>query len=55
VSDYFLGIHRYKKAWEILAAGDELTKKQLLSEAETDLIMGGTLQKLFPGAWDSAA
>ncbi|KAK9838991.1 hypothetical protein WJX74_007408 [Apatococcus lobatus] len=43
----------YTKAWQIVAEGDKLEGKRLMSPDEEQWIMSGTIKKLLPGAWAS--
>jgi hypothetical protein len=45
---------RYSKAWGILDAAQALqgqTGGALLTADEEGMVLGGTMRKLFPGAW----
>jgi hypothetical protein len=44
---------RYQQAWSILEGYRQATGKQLLSAAEEAAVLGGSLQQLFPGAWQA--
>jgi hypothetical protein len=43
---------RYDNAWKILEASDATAGEALLTPEDTACLMGGTLQSLFPGAWE---